>query len=144
MGKLNTKGLRDFQQVTQLFSDSQDKNSDFPFTDAISWDGRKQWGSLRRAQQRGWDAQACAPGSARAQIGPHMPQFLCKVRHLRRQLLKSFKALTMSTYTETLGRKVKIAKKRKVVQDQEASVGSGVMMKQTKDREMQAPTYLSS
>lgn len=60
-----------------------------------------------------------------AQIGPHMPQFLCKVRHLRRRLLKSFKALTMSTYTETLGRKVKIARKerlsktRKPVWDQE-------------------------
>lgn len=100
-------------------------------------------GQPKKKPSRGWDAQACAPGSVTGSNRPSQPQFLCKVRHLRRQLLKSFKALTMSTYTETLGRKVKIARKRKVVQDQEASVGSGVMMKQTKDRECRLP-YLNS
>lgn len=36
MGKLDTWAWVIFQQVTQLFSDSQDKISDFPLTDAIS------------------------------------------------------------------------------------------------------------
>ena len=44
----------------------------------------------------------------------HMPQFLCEVRDLRRRLLKSFKALTIATYTETLGRKVKISRKERL------------------------------